>query len=467
MTIGSELAKYIGNEMIKAGGKELAKAGTTSALSNIIPGMAGKIGSELATKSGMSVANSALSNLIPTKATKSPDIDKYLGGRLLDDSGKPMTFYHSTPNDFSKFDDSMLGKNTGYSNTSLGHFVTNDKDFSKRFIDIDNVGKTGRTMELQAKISNPITHPYMAGKKYGDIELDNIVKGYLEATDNQDLLDELMSYADENGSSLYDEYMDMTFGGDDPFEFSGDERELLKNKGYDAVEIVEGTKNELVDGSKSNDIVSSYAVLDGNNLRPVRHIPVNQARSSGIKIGINKTNMDDDLSMLMSNDESNLINKMNGNDTTADELVVKNILNKHGISDKTFSLLKGYSDLGNSSSYEKYKSALSKLLESGNEEVKKLNKISRDIIMSMGIEFEDNMPVVYRAVPHNSTGDGMSYTLDKKIAEKLVKNDGDTYKSVIRYVIKPDDIVIAPQILGPIDNGGDLRHIIVKKIKNS
>lgn len=276
MTIGSELAKYIGNEMIKTGGKELAKAGTTSALSSIVPGMAGKIGSELATKSGMSVANSALSNLIPTKATKSPDIDKYLGGRLLDDSGKPMTFYHSTPNDFSKFDDSMLGKNTGYSNTSLGHFVTNDKDFSKRFIDIDNVGKTGRTMELQAKISNPITHPYMAGKKYGDIELDNIVKGYLEATDNQELLDELMSYADENGSSLYDEYMDMTFGGDDPFEFSGDERELLKNKGYDAVEIVEGTKNELVDGSKSNDIVSSYAVLDGNNLRPVRHIPVQQ-----------------------------------------------------------------------------------------------------------------------------------------------------------------------------------------------
>lgn len=659
MTIGSELAKYIGNEMIKTGGKELAKAGTTSALSSIVPGMAGKIGSELSTKSGMSVANSALSNLIPTKATKSPDIDKYLGGRLLDDSGKPMTFYHSTPNDFSKFDDSMLGKNTGYSNTSLGHFVTNDKDFSKRFIDIDNVGKTGRTMELQAKISNPITHPYMAGKKYGDIELDNIVKGYLEATDNQDLLDELMSYADENGSSLYDEYMDMTFGGDDPFEFSGDERELLKNKGYDAVEIVEGTKNELVDGSKSNDIVSSYAVLDGNNLRPVRHIPVQQdnhiplyhqtsanslddfsldKRSAGVsdatmpegiflketdadiglpgknqlqldarlnnplkvmnredlkaklmsmnpkvakylrtetdldnyyeklseeaqnavdkayekmyydrsdankkafaeatekmkgiipewrqkikenaevsqkqikkllkdngydgmimdedrgsfgrkvksylvldkeqlrdnnvpvKFNKNKTNMDDDLSMLMSNDESNLINKMNGNDTTADELVVKNILNKHGISDKTFSLLKGYSDLGNSSSYEKYKSALSKLLESGNEEVKKLNKISRDIIMSMGIEFEDNMPVVYRAVPHNSTGDGMSYTLDKKIAEKLVKNDGDTYKSVIRYVIKPDDIVIAPQILGPIDNGGDLRHIIVKKIKNS
>ena len=61
-------------------------------------------------------------------------VEPYLGDRITDKSGNPITFYHSTPNDFSKFDDSRLGENTNYDNTALGHFVTTDKDFSKRFI---------------------------------------------------------------------------------------------------------------------------------------------------------------------------------------------------------------------------------------------------------------------------------------------------------------------------------------------
>ena len=68
----------------------------------------------------------------------------------------------------------------------------------------------------------------------------------------------------------------MTFGGDDPFEFSADERKLLGDKGYDAVEIVEGPKSGLVEGSTDDTPVSSYAVFKGDNLRPVRHIPVQQ-----------------------------------------------------------------------------------------------------------------------------------------------------------------------------------------------
>jgi hypothetical protein len=387
-------------------------------------------------------------------------------GRVVDNNGKPITFYHSTPNEFSKFDDARLGENTGYSNTGMGHFVTTDKDFSKRFIDINDKGLTGRTMELQANIQKPITHPYMAGQKYTDpAELDKIVEDYLTATDNEEFLQTLREYADENGSTLYDEYMDMTFGGDDPFEFSADERKLLGDKGYDAVEIVEGPKSGLVEGSTDDTPVSSYAVFKGDNLRPVRHIPVQQDNS--VPVSVKKflpklsPMSDDDASMLMENYSSNKANKLNGADTSADELVVRNIAKKNGVSKKTMDLMKKYADLTDNDTYNKAKTALNKLLTRDNKEVDVLDKMSRELLRTMGIEYENDMPVVYRATTANEAG-SLSYTTDKKIAEKLLKND-DSYKKVIRYVVKPNDIVIAPQFLGPLDTGADLAHIIVKK----
>lgn len=226
-------------------------------------------------------------------ATNSPGINTKLG-RLVDKSGKPITFYHSTPNEFSKFDDTKLGQNTGYTNTALGHFVTTDKDFSKRFIDIDNVGKTGRTMELQAKVSNPIIHPYVAGQKYPQEQLDDILKNWIRAvSDNEETANEIIQdYVNaanetkelmessgqvyDTKSPLWDEYMNQTFMDTDPYEYSADDREALLRNGYDAVEIVEGPKSGLVDGSNDDSIVSSYAVLKGDNLAPVRHIPVQQ-----------------------------------------------------------------------------------------------------------------------------------------------------------------------------------------------
>lgn len=578
--------------------------------------------------------------------------DGYLGGRMLDKSGKPVTFYHSTPNEFTEFDDKMLGSNTGYENTALGHFVTTDKDFSKRFIDIDNTGKTGRTMELQAKVQKPITHPYMAGQKYDEKELDKIVEDYLIATNNQDSLESLRELANEDGTSLYDAYMDLTFGGDSPFEYSADDRNALLDNGYDAVEIVEGPKSGLVDGSDDDSIVSSYAVLNGNNLAPVRHIPVEQdnyvplyhqtsansladfsldKRSAGVSdatmpegIFLKETNADiglpgknqlqldaklnnplrvmnrddlkaklmamnpkvakylraendidnlytklseeaqdavdkayekmyydksdanikalteatekmkgiipewrekikenaavsqkeikkllkengydgmimdedrgsfgrrvksylvldkeqlrdnsvpvkrknsvlsdDDASMLMQNYDSNKANKLNGNDTSADELVVRNIASKNGVSGRTMGILKKYSTITDENTYQKFKTILNSVLTKNNKEIDTLDKMSRELLSAMGIEFENDMPVVYRATTANEKG-SLSYTTDKKIADRLLKND-DTYKKVIRYVVKPNDIIIAPQFLGPLDTGADLSHVIVKK----
>lgn len=267
MALAGELAKYVGGELVKNTGKELATNAATSALSNLAPKIATKAGASMANKIGNElIAGSVLNKLVPTN-------------RMLDKAGRPVTLYHSTPNNFDKFDDAMLGSNTGYDNTALGHFVTPDKDFSKRFIDIDNVGKTGRTMELQGNIQKPITHPYMAGYKYDNKDLDKIVEDYLLATDNPEFLDELRGYALDDNSNLYDEYMSLTMA-DSPFEVAGSDRQSLMGKGYDAVEIVEGPKSGLVEGAKSNEPVSSYAVFSGENLRPVRHLPINQVSNS-------------------------------------------------------------------------------------------------------------------------------------------------------------------------------------------
>ena len=224
-----------------------------------------------------SVANRAINYLNP----------KNVEGMLADQGGRPATLFHSTPNKFTKFDDSRLGENTDYSNTGFGHFVTTDKDFSSRFKDINNEGIPGRTMELRAKVKNPITHPYVAGSKYSGDQLDKIVENYYKAIGAEDSLDMLREYAAEDGQSLYDTYMDMTLG-EDPFESAADERLALMNKGYDGIEIVEGPKSGLVEGSNDNTPVSSLAVFEGKNLSNINRIPVNKVNTAGVNIDINR-----------------------------------------------------------------------------------------------------------------------------------------------------------------------------------
>lgn len=205
-----------------------------------------------------------------SKTVLTPEQEAFFKNSVMrDSSGNLVPVYHSTPSEFSVFDDSMIGKNTGYENTGFGHFVSTDRDFSKKFRDINNTGVKGTTMDLYANITNPITHPYYAGRKYSGKALDDIVENYFKATDNQELLDTLKEYAKDNGTSIYDEYMDLTLGDVSPFEFAGEEKKLLQGKGYDAIELVEGLKNELVDNSKSNIPVSSYAIFDGSKLKSV------------------------------------------------------------------------------------------------------------------------------------------------------------------------------------------------------
>lgn len=170
------------------------------------------------------------------------------------------TLYHSSPNEFTKFDDSMLGNNTAYENTAFGHFTTPDEQFSKRF--------GNNVYEVQANIKNPITHPYGSMPKYSNEEANMLVEDWLRATDNIEGLDYFnQMIKDGDAEDLYDAYMNtMFFDGMSPFEYAADERKLLQDKGFDGIEIVEGPKFGLVDGATEKTPVSSYVALNGSDL---------------------------------------------------------------------------------------------------------------------------------------------------------------------------------------------------------
>lgn len=278
MAVTNALMKIGENALTKAGEKAVEKA-ATNALTKAGTGALTKLTMDAVLPKA---SRSALTSLLsPNSGFTS------VFGRIADKNGTPLSLYHSTPYEFSRFDDSKLGTNTMYDNTAYGHFATPDKDFSSRFLDIDNTGQKGRTMELQAKIKNPITHPYGASAKYSGDELDNIVENYMLATGNGEGLDMLRDGAMEDGMSLYDEYMNATMD-ESPFELAKYERKDLMDKGYDGMEIVEGLKNDLVDGSKSKAPISSIVAFEGKNLSPVSHIPVQNMSSGAMDIPVER-----------------------------------------------------------------------------------------------------------------------------------------------------------------------------------
>lgn len=276
MAVTNALMKIGENALAKAGEKAVEKA-ATNALTKAGTGTLTKLAMDAVLPKA---SRSALTSLLSPNSGFTSAF-----GRIADKNGTPLSLYHSTPYEFSRFDDSKLGTNTMYDNTAYGHFATPDKDFSSRFLDIDNTGQKGRTMELQAKIKNPITHPYGASAKYSGDELDNIVENYMLATGNGEGLDMLREEAMGDGMSLYDEYMNATMD-ESPFELAKYERKDLMDKGYDGMEIVEGLKNDLVDGAKSKAPISSIVAFEGKNLSPVSHIPVQNMSSGAMNIPV-------------------------------------------------------------------------------------------------------------------------------------------------------------------------------------
>lgn len=206
-------------------------------------------------------------------AMLSPEQREYFKDSVLrDQEGNLMRVYHSTPNEFTAFDDSRLGDNTAWGNTAFGHFVTPDKDFSARFRDIDNHGYKGNTMELYANVKKPILHPYGAEDKYKGKDLDKIVEDWYKATNNAETIEAIKDWQEDMGNdTLHEAYLQM-MEQEGPWLNSDWEREQLQKNGYDAVEFIEGPRNRIVDGATEDTPVSSYAIFGSNQLKDINNL---------------------------------------------------------------------------------------------------------------------------------------------------------------------------------------------------
>lgn len=206
-------------------------------------------------------------------AMLSPEQREYFKDSVLrDPEGNLMRVYHSTPNEFTAFDDSRLGDNTAWGNTAFGHFVTPDKDFSARFRDIDNHGYKGNTMELYANVKKPILHPYGAEDKYKGKDLDKIVEDWYKATNNAETIEAIKGWQEDMGNdTLHEAYLQM-MEQEGPWLNSDWEREQLQKNGYDAVEFIEGPRNRIVDGATEDTPVSSYAIFGSNQLKDINNL---------------------------------------------------------------------------------------------------------------------------------------------------------------------------------------------------
>ena len=138
----------------------------------------------------------------------------------------------------------------------------------------------------------------------------------MKAVGADEALQELEQNAAEDGVSLYDEYMDMTIG-EDPYETAKYEREDLMRNGYDAMEIIEGLRDEIVEGAKENTPVSSIVAFEGKNLRPTTHLNIQAAESSASDIPVNKAVMDKVAKYLGSPTDANADGVINWNDVEA------------------------------------------------------------------------------------------------------------------------------------------------------
>ena len=229
----------------------------------------------------------AVQNYLGTPTVAEPGMtwqqEQYFkNSKLRDDQGNLIKVYHSTPEDFAKFDDKKLGANTGYENTAYGHFVTPDREFSE-LGSFNKEGVPTTIKEMYANVQNPIVHPSNADLKYSGEDLDNIVKSWFEAIDDPYTLAEITDAAQANGTSLYDEYENLfDLGSDSPFINAGDERKALMEKGYDAVEMVEGLKRDLIRRGEDASPVSSYAIFNSNQLKDINNrMPIASPFQSG------------------------------------------------------------------------------------------------------------------------------------------------------------------------------------------
>lgn len=242
MALAGELVKYIGNEMIKTGGKDLATKAATSALGN--------------------VTNKAISNAANKAVEKS--VLQNIGGRIFQ-NGKPKSFYHGSPNpNIDKLDLSKAGSNTQSGENVL--YFTDDYPTAEEFsyerlpsnsMFINNRGKKGKVYEKQLDLKNLVDLGNLSDEQIGNLY------EYADAINRYDGKEKFIQRVKE----------DLLAGNDQSIKTRLD-LNALKNSDYD------GFIARMYPNQKGLENVREYGVFNPDNVRDVRHIPINQVSNT-------------------------------------------------------------------------------------------------------------------------------------------------------------------------------------------
>lgn len=226
--------------------------------------------------------------------TESPEFKAWFGdSKVVDESGKPLTVYHGTSQEFSEFDTGKLGFSTGAKSAEQGFFFTSDKsvadtyaEFATQSVPVDKLLKESRELERKGKYEEAEKLEEQAAELEQKL-LDEDAKGismnvYLSLknpleydakdesfNDVKDEIDTALSQAKEQGNdgliikNLIDsaDYSDYTVS-DHYVVFSPEQIKSVDNTGAfspDTANIFYQTKS--LDGLEQDDIVEIQGFL--------------------------------------------------------------------------------------------------------------------------------------------------------------------------------------------------------------
>ena len=260
MALAGEIMRYIGNEFVP-----MATKTASSSLSSVIPSAIAKTGAGMATKAATSalgnVTNKAISNAANKAVEKS--VLQNIGGRIFQ-NGKPKSFYHGSPNpNIDKLDLSKAGSNTQSGENVL--YFTDDYPTAEEFsyerlpsnsMFINNRGKKGKVYEKQLDLKNLVDLGNLSDEQIGNLY------EYADAINRYDGKEKFIQRVKD----------DLLAGNDQSIKTRLD-LNALKNSDYD------GFIAKMYPNQKGLENVREYGVFNPDNVRDVRHIPVEESSS--------------------------------------------------------------------------------------------------------------------------------------------------------------------------------------------
>lgn len=164
----------------------------------------------------------------------SPEFKEWFkGSKITDKKGNPLMVYHGTNQEFSVFDKSWQGSNTGWANTVFGFFFLANRQLALEFTQQNGEGQ--RVISAYLSIKNPIdlTNAGIFSKH----EQAQVIAEFLKGEECS--LDEAMEFFDELGLGEMGELYDALH--------TKEAKEFFIEKGYDGViSTFGGDHNEYI-----------------------------------------------------------------------------------------------------------------------------------------------------------------------------------------------------------------------------